>query len=67
MCGDRNTPTAIQEIEVAEDAEKPESHKEDGTGAKDSAVVEKKNATQEKTSAAVDDAAKKCVILMSED
>lgn len=60
---DGNIPPAVQEIEVAtevvEETEKPKSDKEDGTGAKDSAVLGKKDAPQEETSAAKDNAAKK--------
>jgi hypothetical protein len=69
MCSDGNIPPAVQEIEVAtevvEETEKPKSDKEDGTGAKDSAVLGKKDAPQEETSAAKDNAAKKYEILVS--
>ena len=69
MCSNGSIPPAVQEIdvttEVVEETEKPKSDKEDGTGAQDTAVLEKKAAPQEETSAAQDNASEKYVILMS--
>jgi hypothetical protein len=69
MCSDGSIPPAVQEIDVAtevvEETEKPESDKKDGTGARDRAVLEKKAAPQEETSAAQNNVSKKYVILMS--
>jgi hypothetical protein len=69
MCGDGSIPPAVQEIdvttEVVEETDKPEFDKEDGTGAEDTAVLEKKAAPQEETSKAEDNASEKYVNLMS--
>jgi hypothetical protein len=69
MCSDGSIPPAVQEMdvttEVVEETEKPESDKEDGAGAQDTAVLEKKAAPQEETSKAQDNVLKKYVILMS--
>jgi hypothetical protein len=69
ICSDGSIPSAAQEIdvrtEVVEETEKPKSGKEDGAGAQDPAVLEKKPAPQEKTSGAQDNASRKYVILMS--
>ena len=69
VCSDGSIPPAVQEIdvttEVVEETEKPKSGKEDGTGVQDPAVLEKKPAPQEETSAAQDNASRKYVILMS--
>jgi hypothetical protein len=70
MRSDGSIPPAVQETdvtrEVVEKAEKPESDKEVGTGGQETAVLEKKTAPQEETSAAQDNASKKYDILMSE-